>query len=87
MLRSRDLEQRGLTRSRIREAVAAGALEHVARGLYGLPGAKQSEHHSLVQVTTRVETALAFVGTGGSGKSSIGNEGIAGALGMVSNTV
>lgn len=57
VLRSRDLEQRGLTRSRIREAVAAGALEHVARGLYGLPGAKQSEHHSLVQVTTRVPHA------------------------------
>ena len=54
VLRSRDLEQRGLVRSRIREAMATGALERVGRGLYAQRGADQSEHHSLVQVARRV---------------------------------
>jgi len=54
VLRSNDLEQRGLARSRIREAVEAGALERVGRGLYARPGADLSEHHSLVQAIRRV---------------------------------
>lgn len=54
VLRSKDLEERGLARSRIREAVNAGALERIGRGLYGLPGAAFTEHHSLVQATRRV---------------------------------
>ncbi|MCP5544205.1 MAG: AbiEi antitoxin N-terminal domain-containing protein [Akkermansiaceae bacterium] len=57
VLRSRDLESRGLARSRIREAVEAGALERVGRGLYALQGAELSEHHSLVQAARRVPKA------------------------------
>ena len=54
VLRSRDLEERGLTRTRIREAVDASVLERVGRGLYALPGAELTEHHSMVQATRRV---------------------------------
>jgi predicted transcriptional regulator of viral defense system len=57
VLRSKDLESRGLARSRIRAAVDAGALERVGRGLYALQGAEVSEHHSLVQVARRVPKA------------------------------
>jgi len=54
VLRSKDLEQRGLSRTRIREAMDAGAIERIGRGLYSLAGAEPSEHHSLVQVAKRV---------------------------------
>lgn len=54
VLRSRDLEQRGLSRTQIREAMDIGALNRVGRGLYALPGAEPSEHNSLVQVVKRV---------------------------------
>ena len=57
VLRSRDLEERGLTRTRIREAVDASVLERVGRGLYALPGAELTEHHSMVQATRRVPGA------------------------------
>lgn len=54
VLRSKDLEARGLSRTRMRDAVDAGTLERVGRGLYALPGAEMTEHHSLVQATRRV---------------------------------
>lgn len=54
VLRSRDLEERGLARARIADAVKAGGLERVGRGLYALPGAELTEHHSLVQAARRV---------------------------------
>lgn len=54
VLRSRDLEERGLARARIADAVKAGELERVGRGLYALPGAELTEHHSLVQAARRV---------------------------------
>lgn len=54
ILRSRDLEERGLSRTRIRETVEAGGLERVGRGQYKLPGAELTEHHSLVQAALRV---------------------------------
>lgn len=57
VLRSGSLEQRGLARSRIREAVAGGLLERVGHGLYTLPGAELTEHHSLVRVARRVPNA------------------------------
>ena len=58
VLRSRDLEDRGLSRTGICEAVAAGLLDRVGRGLYALPGADLTEHHSLVQATRRVPTGV-----------------------------
>ena len=57
VLRSKDLEQRGLTRAHIRQALEAGDLERVGRGLYLRCGADLSEHHSLVQVASRVPNA------------------------------
>jgi predicted transcriptional regulator of viral defense system len=57
VLRSKDLESRGLARSSIRVAASAGALDRVGRGLYALRGAEVSEHHSLVQVARRVPKA------------------------------
>lgn len=57
VLRSRDLEQRGLARSKFREAMAAGALERIGHGQYARSGADQSEHHSLVQVANRLPHA------------------------------
>ncbi len=54
VLRSKGLEQRGLSRTGIRVAMDAGELERIGRGLYALPGAEPSEHHSLVQVAKRV---------------------------------
>lgn len=54
VLRSKDLEERGLSRTRIRELVSTGLLDRVGRGLYVLPGAEVTEHHSLVQVARRV---------------------------------
>ena len=58
MLRSKDLEQRGLPRSRIRAAMDSGALERIAPGLYSWSGAEVSEDHSLVQVARRVPHAV-----------------------------
>ena len=57
VLRSKDLEQRGLVRSRIRDAIESGMLERVGHGLYARRGAELSEHHSLVQVARRVPNA------------------------------
>ncbi len=58
VLRSKDLEHRGLARSRIREAMDTGELERIGRGLYARRGAEQSEHHSLVHVANRVPHAV-----------------------------
>ncbi len=56
VLRSRDFEERGLTRTRIRESVDASVLKRVGRGLYALPGAELTEHHSMVQATRREDS-------------------------------
>lgn len=62
VLRSKDLERRGLARDRIRQALVAGVLERVGRGLYARRGADLSEHHSLVQVARRVPNAARAIG-------------------------
>ena len=54
VLRSKDLEERGLARTQIREAVGAGFLDRVGRGLYAMNGAALTEHHSLLQAARRV---------------------------------
>ena len=58
VLRSRDLEARGLSRTQMKVEVNAGHLERVGRGLYSLPGAELTEHHSLVQAARRVPTGV-----------------------------
>lgn len=54
LLRARDLAQHGLPTIALTRLVQAGKLERIARGLYGLPNAKTSEHRSLAEVAARV---------------------------------
>jgi predicted transcriptional regulator of viral defense system len=54
LLRARDVTQHGLPTIALTRLVQAGKLERVARGLYGVPGAKTSEHRSLAEVAARV---------------------------------
>lgn len=54
LLRSKDLEVRGVSRTAISEAVRAGLLDRVGRGTYALHGTPITENHSLVQASRRV---------------------------------
>ena len=54
LLRARDVALQGLPTITLTRLVQVGKLERVARGLYGLPGAKISEHRSLAEVSARV---------------------------------
>lgn len=54
LLRARDVKQHGLPTIALTRLVQTGKLERVARGLYGLPGAKISAHRSLAEVSARV---------------------------------
>jgi predicted transcriptional regulator of viral defense system len=58
LLRARDVAQHGLPTIALTRLVQAGKLERVARGLYGLPGAKISAHRSLAEVSVRVPKAV-----------------------------
>ena len=53
LLRARDLAQQGLPTIVLSRLVAAGKLERIARGVYGLPGNALSEHRSLAEVALR----------------------------------
>jgi predicted transcriptional regulator of viral defense system len=54
LLRARDVTLQGLPTIALTRLVQAGKLERVARGLYGIPGARISEHRSLAEVSARV---------------------------------
>ena len=54
LLRARDLAHQELPTIVLTRLVAAGKLERVARGVYGLPGLAISEHRSLAEVALRV---------------------------------
>lgn len=54
MARTRDLEQAGLSRTRLRRLCDRGLLERVGRGLYRLPGAPLTELHDLAEAGRRV---------------------------------
>lgn len=58
VLRSRELESRGLSRVDLAHCVEDGALVRVGRGLYACPDYAPSEHHSLVLVAKRVPDAV-----------------------------
>ena len=58
VLRAKELESRGLTRTAMGEAVADGRLERIGRGLYAIPGAAVGIHHSLAVVARRVPHAV-----------------------------
>ena len=52
--RTRDLEQRGVSRTQLRRLCERGLVERVGRGLYTLPGAVLTERHSLAEACRRV---------------------------------
>lgn len=54
LLRARDLTARGLNRVQMRQAVEAGLLEQAGRGLYRLPGADITQHHTLAEIARRI---------------------------------
>ena len=54
LLRARDLTHQELPTIVLSRLVAAGKLERIARGVYGLPGLAISEHRSLAEVALRV---------------------------------
>ncbi len=54
VLRPRDLARHGIPRTYLQRLVRRGEIERVGRGLYMLPGADVTEHHSLVEACKRV---------------------------------
>jgi hypothetical protein len=54
ILRPRDLARKGVPRIYLQRMVQRGLLVKHGRGLYGLPDAEVTEHHSLAQVGKRV---------------------------------
>lgn len=54
IIRARDLNAHGIPQTYLSRLVEQGLLQRVARGLYRLPGATVSEHHSLVKAQLRV---------------------------------
>jgi predicted transcriptional regulator of viral defense system len=69
LIRSADFERIGVSRSELKRLTERGVVERVARGVYGLPGAVLTEHHSLAEAARLVPggvicllTALRFHG-------------------------
>src|ERR1700686_2686594 len=69
LVRSADLENKGISRSELQRLHERGLIERVGRGIYGLPGEVLTEHHSLAEATRLVPggvicllTALRFHG-------------------------
>jgi predicted transcriptional regulator of viral defense system len=54
VLRPKDLDPLGIPHAYLQRLVEAGDLERIGRGLYTIPGAKVTEHHSLVEAARRV---------------------------------
>jgi len=59
VMRSVELEARGVSRERLRQEVAMGRVERLSRGLYALPGSGEvTEWHSLVLMARRAPKAV-----------------------------
>ena len=54
VLRPRDLDALGIRPEYLHQLYEAGLLERVGRGLYALPNAEVTEHHSLAEAAKRV---------------------------------
>lgn len=54
LARTRDFEQAGISRPRLRHLVDQGLVERISRGLYRLPGARHTEWVHLAEVSRRV---------------------------------
>jgi predicted transcriptional regulator of viral defense system len=57
-LRSRDFEALGINREALSRLVEQRVLHRVGRGLYALPDAKVTEHHTLVEAALRVPAGV-----------------------------
>ena len=57
VLRARELEARGVSRTQLSRWVATGELVRVARGLYALPEREVGEHEAIVHAAARVDGA------------------------------
>ena len=69
LVRSGEIESKGISRSELQRLHERGLIERVGRGIYGLRGAVLTEHHSLAEATRLVPggvicllTALRFHG-------------------------
>ncbi len=58
VLRPRDLDAYGIPRTYLRRLCDRGQLMRVGRGLYMLPDAEITEHHTLAEVSKRVPQAV-----------------------------
>src|SRR5437660_9862314 len=58
MLRTRDFEALGFSRQQVKRLAGRGEIERLGRGLYRLPGAELTRHHSLAEVCKRVPQAV-----------------------------
>ena len=54
VLRPRDMDPYGISRTYLSRLCAAGKLQRIGRGLYVLPGGGATEHHSLAEASKRV---------------------------------
>jgi predicted transcriptional regulator of viral defense system len=54
VLRPRDLDPYGISRTYLSRLCATGKLQRIARGLYILPNSNVTEHHSLAEACKRV---------------------------------
>lgn len=54
LLRARDLAAFGINRNQVRVATRTGLLEQAGRGLYRLPEADITQHHTLAEIARRV---------------------------------
>ena len=58
VIRSRDLARYGIAREYLTRLTRAGLLERAGRGLYILPDAELTEHHSLAEAAKRVPAGI-----------------------------
>ena len=58
MLRPRDLDQYGIPRVYLSRLCERGLLQRVDRGLYVLPEAEQTEHHTLAEACKRIPNGV-----------------------------
>lgn len=58
VLRPRDLDRYGIPRRYMSRLYQKGLLERVGRGLYTIPGAESTEHHTIVLVSKQMPRAI-----------------------------
>jgi predicted transcriptional regulator of viral defense system len=58
MLRPKELSAKGISRTKLAEYCRMGLIQRLGRGIYSLPGAIQSEHQSLAEVSTWVPNGI-----------------------------